>query len=66
MTRTRALPELSRAVADQIPDPDPGFFRTNIEVLLMVIRRSLGLSTRAPTIRQAQRRITDPTLAAAE
>ena len=47
-----ALSRLRDAVADQVPAPDPGFFRTNMEVLLVVIRRSLGRNTRAPSIRQ--------------
>ncbi len=53
-----ALPELNTTVADQIPEPDPGFFRTNLEVLQVVTRRSLGLSTKAPSIRQAPHMIT--------
>ena len=35
-----ALPDLNRAIAGQLPDPDPGFFRTNWEVLTVVPRRS--------------------------
>ncbi|MEX3012053.1 fatty acid desaturase [Hoeflea sp. TYP-13] len=54
-----ALPALQRAVAEQVPEPDPGFFRTNWEVLTVAARRSLGLSTRAPTIRQAPHMISD-------
>ncbi|WP_305989573.1 fatty acid desaturase [Roseibium sp. MMSF_3544] len=54
-----ALPALSTAVKDQVPEPDPGFFRTNFEVLLVVLRRSLGLPTKAPTIRQAPHMITE-------
>jgi fatty acid desaturase len=54
-----ALPQLNRAVADQIPQPDPGFWRTNLEVLSVVIRRSLGRNTRAHSIRQAPHMITD-------
>jgi len=54
-----ALPRLAQAVADQVPEPDPGFFRTNWEVLLVVLRRSLGLSTKAPTIRQAPHMISE-------
>jgi len=46
-----ALPGLSQAIASQLPQPDPGFFRTNWEVLQIVTRRSLGLPTKAPTIR---------------
>ena len=47
------LPALASALAEQTPDPDPGFFRTNWEVLQVVVRRSMGRSTKAPTIRQA-------------
>jgi fatty acid desaturase len=47
------LPGLSQEIDEQLPHPDPGILRTNLEVLLVVIRRSLGLSTKAPTIRQA-------------
>ena len=54
-----ALPALSEAVKDQVPEPDPGFFRTNFEVLLVTLRRSFGLSTKAPSIRQAPHMITD-------
>ncbi len=48
-----ALPALREALASQVPPPDPGFFRTNWEVFAVVLRRTLGLSTRAPSIRQA-------------
>ena len=48
-----ALPALREAVASQVSAPDPGFFRTNWEVFTVVARRSLGLSTKAPSIRQA-------------
>ena len=48
-----ALPALREALASQVPAPDPGFVRTNWEVFTVVVRRSLGLSTRAPSIRQA-------------
>lgn len=54
-----ALPALADAVRDQVPEPDPGFFRANWEVLLVASRRSLGLPTRAPSIRQAPHMITD-------
>ena len=54
-----ALPDLSRAVAAQVPAPDPGFFRSNREVFVVVVRRTLGLSTGAPSIRQAPHMITD-------
>jgi fatty acid desaturase len=48
-----ALPALGREIAAQLPEPDPGFWRTNLELVSVVIRRSLGKSTRARTIRQA-------------
>ncbi len=54
-----ALPQLAEAVQDQVPEPDPGFFRTNFEVLIVVLRRSMGLPTKAPSIRQAPHMITD-------
>ena len=54
-----ALPKLAAEVKEQVPNPDPGFFRTNWEVLVVVLRRSLGLSTKAPSIRQAPHMITD-------
>jgi fatty acid desaturase len=54
-----ALPALSEAVRDQVPPPDPGFFRFNWEVLRVVTRRSLGLDTRAHGIRQAPHMITN-------
>lgn len=53
-----ALPRLADAVKEQVPQPDPGFFRTNWEVFMVALRRSLGLSTRAPSIRQAPHMIT--------
>lgn len=53
-----ALPKLADAVKTQVPEPDPGFFRTNWEVLVVVARRSLGLSTKAASIRQAPHMIT--------
>lgn len=54
-----ALPELGKAVEDQVPDPDPGFFRTSLEVLWVVARRSLGLGTCAPSIRQAPHMVSE-------
>ncbi|MDJ0777523.1 MAG: fatty acid desaturase [Gammaproteobacteria bacterium] len=54
-----ALPELHRAIKDQLPATDPGFWRTNLEVLSVVLRRSLGRNTRARSIRQAAHMITD-------
>ena len=53
-----ALPALREAIASQVPAPDPGFVRTNWEVLTVVVRRTLGLSTKAPTIRQAPHMVT--------
>lgn len=53
-----ALPALNDAIQDQLPEPDPGFFRTNWEVFLVVLRRSLGRSTKAPSLRQAPHMIT--------
>ena len=53
------LPTLADAVRNQVPAPDRGLFRTNWEVLLVVFRRSRGLSTKAPTLRQAPHMITD-------
>lgn len=53
-----ALPQLASAVKDQVPEPDPGFFRTNWEVLSVVVRRSMGLPTKAASIRQAPHMIT--------
>ena len=55
-----ALPDLSAKLAEQLPGPDPGFVRTNWEVLKVVTRRSLGLSDRSKIIRQAPQRVPDP------
>ena len=52
------LPHLARAVEAQVPAPDPGFIRTNCEVFLVALRRTLGLSTKAPSIRQAPHMVT--------
>ena len=54
-----ALPALNEALRDQLPEPDPGFWRSNLEVLQVVARRSLGRNTRAASIRQAPHMITD-------
>lgn len=54
-----ALPQLAEAIENQLPDPDPGFFRTNFEVLMVVARRSMGLPTKARSIRQAPHMITN-------
>ncbi len=53
MVPFHALPELSAALSDQLPRPDPGMIRTNLEVLAVAIRRSLGLNPRSARIRQA-------------
>jgi len=37
-----ALPALNDAVKDQLPQPDPGFIRTNYRVLKAIIARSRG------------------------
>ena len=54
-----ALPALEEAVREQLPKPDPGFFQTNWELFLVTLRRSLGMPTKAPTIRQAPHMITE-------
>ena len=54
-----ALPDLHLAVRDQLPEPDPGFFRTNWEVFNVVLRRSMGKNTRAYTIRQSPHMISE-------
>ena len=48
-----SLPKLHEAVADRTPEPDPGFWATNLDLLWVVIRRSLGRGTKAAWIRQA-------------
>ena len=53
-----SLPALNEAIKDQLPEPDPGFWRTSWEVLSVVVRRSLKLNTRASSIRQAPHMIT--------
>jgi len=55
-----ALPDLSGEIRNEIPEPDPGFFQTNLEVLSVVTRRSLGKNTRARSIRQAPSMATGP------
>lgn len=47
------LPDLGGAVADKTPQRDPGLISTNLEVLGVVVRRSLGRHTKARSIRQA-------------
>jgi fatty acid desaturase len=54
-----ALPDLHDAIGEQLPEPDPGFWLTSLEVLSVVIRRSLGWNTKARTIRQAAHMITE-------
>ena len=54
-----ALPALHEAIKDQLPSPDPGFWRTSLEVLSVVIRRSLNRNTKARSIRQAPNMITE-------
>lgn len=54
-----ALGGLAAAIRDQVPEPEPGFFRTHAEVLSVVVRRSLGRNTAARTIRQAPHLITE-------
>ncbi|QAX29317.1 fatty acid desaturase [Leisingera sp. NJS204] len=53
-----ALPKLAEALQDQLPQPDPGFCKTNLEVMSVVLRRSLGRQTKAASIRQAPHMIT--------
>ena len=48
-----ALDKLRRTLKAQVPLPDKGFWRLNIEVLSVVVRRSLGRGTKALTLRQA-------------
>ena len=52
------LPKLGALLANQLPEPDPGFWRTNWQLLNVVIMRSLGRNTKAVSIRQAQHMIT--------
>ncbi len=54
-----SLPGLHEAIKDQLPEPDPGFWRTNIEALSVAIRRTLGRNTKAWSIRQAPHMITE-------
>ena len=53
-----SLPRLHEEVAGQTPQPDPGFWRTNLDLLSVVIRRSLGRGTRGAWIRQAPHMVT--------
>ena len=54
-----SLPKLREAIKDQLPQLDPGLWRTNRELLSVVIRRSLGRNTQATSIRQAPHMITE-------
>lgn len=54
-----SLPQLNQALADQLPEPDPGLIRTNLELLSVAIRRSLGRNTKAKSIRQAPSKFSD-------
>ena len=54
-----SLPYLNQAIKDQLPEPDSGFWRTNLEALSIAIRRTLGRNTKAWSIRQAPHMITD-------
>ncbi len=53
------LPELHEAIKDKLPEPDPGFWKTNADVLSVVIRRSLGRNTKASVIRQAPHMVSE-------
>lgn len=54
-----SLPGLNKAIADQLPEPDPGFWRTSLEALSVAIRRTLHRNTKAWTIRQAPHMISE-------
>ena len=54
-----SLPALHEEVAGQTPAPDPGFWRTNLDLLRVVTRRSLGRNARAAWIRQAPHMVTE-------
>lgn len=54
-----ALPALEEALKEQLPEPDPGFLQTNWELFIVALRRSLRMSTKAPSIRQAPHMITE-------
>ena len=54
-----SLPALHEAIKDQVPEPDPVFWRTSWEVLSVVIRRSLRRNTKAFSIRQAAHMVTE-------
>jgi fatty acid desaturase len=48
-----SLPNMHEAIKDQLPEPDPGIFKTVAEALVISIRRSLGLNTKARYLRQS-------------
>ena len=54
-----SLAALHETLKDQLPEPDPGFWRTNLEALSVAIRRTLGRNTKAWSIRQAPHMITE-------
>ncbi len=54
-----SLPALNKELKGQLPEPDPGLWRTNLEILSVVVRRSLGRNTRAATVRQAPHMISN-------
>ncbi len=54
-----SLPALHEVLREQLPEPDPGFWRTNLEALSVAIRRTLKRNTRAWSIRQAPHMITE-------
>ena len=56
------LPMLSQHLKDQLPVADPGFFRFNWELLLVVIKRTLGRNTKGRGIRQAPHMVTEGTM----
>ena len=54
-----SLPSLHKAIKDQLPAPDPGFWQTSYDVLSIVVRRTLKLDTRAYSIRQAPHMVSE-------
>ncbi|WP_420732238.1 fatty acid desaturase [Hwanghaeella sp. 1Z406] len=53
-----ALPDLEKELGDQLPDPDPGVLRSNLDLFCVTLRRSLGKNTKASSLRQAPHMIT--------
>jgi len=47
-----SLPAQNRALHERLPPPATGIIRTNLEVLWVLVKRSLGLNPRAPGICQ--------------